>query len=615
MSLRQTGLRGVLLAPALALAVAFAAGTAPAPAAAAGLEDDGGSEWRLQPTVPPELPGGQKSGTPIGLGPVGDIEFWAPNRGLLITAGSGSTIPPGVWAYNGVSWHELSDKCGATDGRIAWAGPEEFWTVSDGRPGQAASPQGLPAPLQDNTLCHFKAGAIVKSYASPAFQSSSYQPMHAAACLAATDCWFAGDALPEPQVGAFHLHWNGRSGTLEAQPYEQEGHSVQDMRPFAGSLFESVRLVAGDPVLEHSAEPPVLHLINPLGVTPIFEPLGGLPLYGPNEFPEALDALHLSADGEALWAAAGPRSPTPEGSEPARVTVARYSQAFGWSQVLGPASLSDPFPGDVVKSIAADPTTGAAWLALAAQGESANDPTAHAVVARVAADGTVSDEQTLPSAQESSEGVGPKGAAAAITCPAPHECWLATTQGWLFHLADRPLGSPPPEGVDADPAFAGLITYRPPDEGLPQVVPDAPPPDDSGLLGEPPPSIGSLLETSAPTETRISVALISHIHSRLVHGTTLELRFHLAVKARVRLIAKRRTRVVASTPQRTLASGNRKLMLALDRRRWPTKLDLQAHPLAKVPTTSTRGAGNDTVGTGVVVLPKTYKFGGSDPLR
>lgn len=103
---------------------------------------------------------------------------------------------------------------------------------------------------------------------------------------------------------------------------------------------------------------------------------------------------------------------------------------------------------------------------------------------------------------------------------------------------------------------------------------------------------------------------MSNIHSRFVHGTTLELDFHLAVKARVRLVAKRHRTVIASTPMRTLKAGNRKLLLRLDRKRWPTKLDLQTHALAKLPTESTRGSGTDTVGTGLLVLPRTPSFTG-----
>jgi hypothetical protein len=172
---------------------------APAGALARPLADEGGAGWRLEQPLPPApAPGVPPSHTPIGLGRVGDIEFWAPNRGLLITAGNGSTIPPGLWAYDGRGWHELSTVCGASDGRIAWSGPEEFWTISDGRPGQAPDAHGNQAPLQDNTLCHFAGGQVVASYASVAFRANSYQPMHAAACIAPADCWFAGDPLPAP---------------------------------------------------------------------------------------------------------------------------------------------------------------------------------------------------------------------------------------------------------------------------------------------------------------------------------------------------------------------------------------------------------------------------------
>src|SRR5262249_41452525 len=153
---------------------------------------------RFEPVLAPKLAGGPESNVPIPLGKVGAIEFWAPNRGLLITAGNPPTVPPGVWAYNGREWHELAEVCGASDGRIAWAGPEEFWTISDGRPGQVGIEGGRP-PLEDNTLCHFDAGQVVGSYASLAFRLDSYQAMHAAGCLSPSDCWFAGDVLPNPE--------------------------------------------------------------------------------------------------------------------------------------------------------------------------------------------------------------------------------------------------------------------------------------------------------------------------------------------------------------------------------------------------------------------------------
>jgi hypothetical protein len=606
----------VLAALLLAAAFAFAcvAGPLSAAARAQGLPDDGEASWQLeQPKPPPPPVGVQGSTVPIGLGKVGDIEFWAPNRGLLITAGNGSTIPPGLWTYNGEGWHELANVCGATDGRIAWAGPDEFWTISDGRPGQALEAEGRTPPLQDDTLCHFSGGRVVASYASLAFQASSYQPMHAAGCIGPSDCWFAGDPLPEPQVGVFQLNWNGSSLTAAANP---QGHAVQDMRLFGGSLYESVRLSPEDQVTTRESTPAVLRRINAAGVQPTFVSLlPGVPQYAPGEFPTALSFLRLSADAEALWGAADPVSPQelPEGSAPGEVTVVRYA-AGGWSQIIGPgAPAANPFAGLLVSSIAAEPDSESAWVGLDTAADSEQpSPSASATVTRVSPAGTVSDEQTLPSAQETAEGVGPKGAAAKIACPAPHDCWMVTTQGWLYHLAPATERQLPANG---DPAFAGPITFRPEDEGLPQVVPDAPPPDDSGLPGEAPPSISSLLASVTPTtESKVTAPLLSDLHTRVVHGSTLELSFHLAVKARIRLIAKRHNSVVASTPTRTLAAGNRKLLLHLDRRRWPTKLDLQSHALAPLPTESTRGAGHDTVSTSLVVLHRGDPFTGSGPL-
>jgi hypothetical protein len=588
------------------------------PASRAAAQSPATATWQLEQPSPPNPPGGKYEGPPIGLGRVGDIEFWAPNRGLLITAGNGSTIPSGVWVYNGREWHQLATVCGATEGRIAWAGPEEFWTISNGRPGQATNPaNGETAPILDNTLCHFAPAqpggplAVVSSYASPAFQPNSYQPMHAAGCIGPSDCWFAGEPLPEPQIGAFQLHWNGSTMISEPDP---QGHAVRDMRLFGGRLYESLRLAPGDLVTdpESPLHPPVLRRINPAGVQPTFVPLSlDVPEYASGEFPTALDYLRLSADAEALWGAAGPASPTPEGSIPAEVAVVRYAKG-SWNQVVGPAEPphENPFKGYVVTAIAAEPGSESAWVGLDMPSDAAQpSPLASAIVAHVAADGTVLSEQTLPT-----PGEAPKGAAEEIACPAAHDCWMVSADGWLFHLHQSGESQLP---LDTDSAFTGPITYRPPDEGLPQVVPDAPPVDDSGLVEEPPVygvETGSPTSTPAQTET---VALLSGVYTRVLHRTMLELRFKLAVKARVRLVAKRRKNVVASTSTRTLPAGEHRLLLRLDARRWPTKLDLQTHALAPLPTVVAAPhapAASNTITTDSLAFPNARGLLAAGPL-
>jgi hypothetical protein len=608
-------------------------------ARAEGFADEGGAEWRVEQPEPPSAPAGvEGSSTPIGLGRIGDIEFWAPNRGALITAGNGSTVPAGVWLYNGEHWRELATVCGASDGRIAWAGENEFWTVSNGRPGQAVGGSHEEAPLEDNTLCHFAPGPsgkleVVASYAAPAFQSNSYQPMHGAACISSSDCWFAGGPLLPPQIGAFQLHWNGRS--LEAEPYLPESHAVESMSEFEGRLYEGVRLLSEDPVVKQIRHPPPLHVINGEGVLPTLEAITEVPLLEADEFPFALEDLQLGADREALWAAAGPATTESKGSKPAGVTVVRYARANGeeapsFTQVLGPETKPTGLEtfyttalnpegklehvGDSVSSIAAEPEATSAWIALDSLADAKTELLDHtanqharALVARITAGGAISDEAALPTGTD----YGPLGAATKIVCPALHDCWLTTTQGWLMHLS---IGA----GLerDSDPVFSNEepITFRPPDEGVPQVVPDAPPPDDSGLEESIQQLKAAFVETQKPEMfATVPLPLLSHVKSRLIHGTTLELSFHLAVRTRVRLIAERHRRVVAATKTQTLPAGGHSLRLQLNVHAWPTKLNLQTHALAPLPTASTREPGINSVTTSLV-FPDVARLLGSRSL-
>jgi len=596
---------GALLAAATACSVFCLQAS---PAAAQGLR------WRL---VAPEPPPGQPTGeggcgsasgctaVPVTLGRVGDIEFAAPNRGLLITAGNGSSVPAGVWEYNGAGWHELASVCGASDGRIAWSGENEFWTVSDGRPGQSANGQGLLPPLEDDTLCHFAtnptSGAleVVRSYAEPAFQASSYQPMSAAACLSASDCWFAGAPLPAPQPGAFSLHWNG--SRLEAAP-NTAAQTIRSVRAFEGRLLESVALPLEE-VQARDEEP--LEILHPFvlyeigferagavfeGLRPLGEGHLPQPEYATGSYPAALAAFSLSTDatpeGEALWAAAGPAPTPPQASAPGKLTVLRDLQG-SWTQVLGPAAPQtvavDPetIEEDSVSALAGEPDTGGAWLALETPlDETHAGATALATVVHVAADGSVSEEQ-LPSAQERAEGIPPQGPAAAIACPARNDCWLATTRGTLYHLSEEGLQWLP---TDNDAALNGpLITFRPADEGLPQE-------EAAGRAGgeeEEARTPTAVAQTSKPPSSeiyRVAVPPYSSARSRLLAGDVLELSFRLPVKARVRLLARRRSSIVASTRMRLLAAGRRSLRVRLDPRQWPTKLDLEVHPMSALPT-------------------------------
>ncbi len=459
--------------------------------------------------------------------------------------------------------------------------------------------------------------------------------MHAAGCFDPSDCWFGGEGLEEPQIGGFQLHWNGAA--LEAEPYPEEGHAIESMSPLEGILYEGVRIAPGDRDTQPNPEPPVIHRVNPAGFVPVFEPETEVPLYGEEERPEALEALQLSTADGTLWGAAGAKRT--EGGAPGQLTVVRRVESF-WSQMIGPEhplqALFSNLPeeeallgrktqsGEVVareaalSSLAAEPGGSGAWIALQPPESKGSLLTERAVVTHISGAGQVERAQALPSSAEQETGTGAKGAASKLVCPAANDCWLATAQGWLYHLTTSAARAAEVANPDTDPSFAGPITYRPPDQGLPQVSADAPPPDTSGQVEEPPDYGGTFAEAKGvPLETTVQAPLLTQLHSRVVHGTTLELSFHLAVKARVRLLAERHKKVVASTPMRTLGAGNRKLLLVLNRKEWPTKLSLQTHPLAPLPSTTTKeavggpehgGSSSNSISTGLHVLPEVPTF-------
>lgn len=511
-------------------------------------------------------------GVPAAIGPIGDIEFWAPNRGMLITQGNDGN-PAGLYAYDGRGWYRYSTVCGGHNGRIAWAGPNEFWTISDQRPGQQTG--SIPATaLQSRSLCHFVNGRVVASYAEPLETATSYLPMSGAACSSPSNCWFAGARLPGTvNTGAFHLHWDG--GTLRAVPSLTElqpelgdpARAVASLAFHGGRLYESVQVREDDNVpTESAAQPYLLHEIVAESSSPFTPLFPQRPLvYGNGISPWQLDGFQLTADDQRLWAMGGANSTalTP-------VTVMQLD-AGGLKHL----TLDDPqrafAAGDRVTGAAAVPGADAAWVAFVHPPDLGQAGQARARLARVRADGTVEAPVELP---VDADGIGRKGMAGPIACPAPDQCWMATSTGWLFHL-----GGALPQ--DTDPLLHELVTYRPPDNGVPYVPPDSIPPDNSGAN---PPSDQVEVQTETPPEgtarTKQPKALVANTRQRLIRKTTtLELKFTLRARARVQLVAKRKQRVVAKTKARTLKAGRHAVRLKLDRRRWPTSLDLRATAL------------------------------------
>ncbi len=521
---------------------------------AAALADDWHSEQPL--TV--------GSDVPVSLGAVSDIEFWAPNRGVLIT-------DRGLWAYDGTGWHQLSTVCGGARGRIAWAGPLDFWTISD-------QPVGRPVPFGESgvarSLCHFVNGAVVASYAQPLGLADSYPAMNGAACLAPDDCWFGGARLPGTvNTGAFHLHWDGTaltpwpSLTVRDPSISDPDRTVTDIVAHQGALYESVSVDGNVLDNEPDDQPFLLHEIQP-GSPPVFRPLfTSEPIDYHGAAPAALGTVigvpRLSSDGSTMWfvgsnrGAAGP-------------LILRLGSG-GLTQL----TLNDPAgvltSDGQITAIAAEPGTDAAWVGYVLPFDTVGPLPAR--LARVHADGTVDDVLTLPSAADD---IARKQPTIALACPAAGQCWMATQAGWLFHLG----GSLP---RDDEPAMHRLITYRPADAATSLVSPDTLPDDDSGIappVFDQPPPIGYAPPATGDGKPKAK-KLVTGVRRRLIGRTTLQVSFTLTARARVQLVAKRKKTVVAKTSRQTLAKGKHKLRVTLNRKHWPTALDLRAEPYKK----------------------------------
>lgn len=513
--------------------------------------------WRLeQPPPPPGAP------FKLPLGAPGDLKFFAPNRGLLTIEGN-DAVPRGILSYDGVSWRRLSTVCGGPGdtARIAFAGPREFWVISE---------PSRPRIGSGTSLCRFKDGQVVGSFSTPVESSDPFRQMFAAACNGPNDCWFGGEGSQDPlgeRVGAFHLRWNGSQ--LETV-YGPQGRGVSDLEAHGGKLYESTLVGTRpenrtDPVDLAQPEEPAPRLIHTIaGTTFANDPF--TPLERPAVPPDGTELLALDSDGTQLWAvgggaASGPSAP--ENGSVQRPPLAARLGAGGFAEVPlteGAFGLDERFA-----DVAAVPGTSSALVTVVpfADRRSTN---AKAKVALIGADGSTSVTR-LPAS-----GAG-RGAAARVACTGPADCWMVTYAGWLFHLTDGAA-----KVRDTDPAYAGGISFRP-NEAAEQFVPDAPPVDDSQLFAPPPLELDPNAEPP-PQRVRRLPALIRRVRTRL-RGLRLTVSFTLTRRARVSVLARRRGRVVARTRPRVLRPGRRSLTLRLNRRRYPTKLSFSTREVGR----------------------------------
>lgn len=493
---------------------------------------------------PAPVPPGGKYGTPPGY--VSDLQFWAPNRGLMAVAGNAS-VREGLYAFDGQTWHQLSTVCGGgRAARIAWAGPTEFWVIS-----RASLPRDQTAGL---ALCHFKDGEVVGSYSTPPDVEDPYRPMVAAACNGPSDCWFGGpyalDGLGR-RGGAFHLHWDGTALTSR---YGPQGRAVSDLLAAGGKWYESVNLGRQRddpdgtvPLAQPEPQPQLLHHLD-----------GGV--FANDPFvatrPADTELLALAADGADVWAAGGGVSR--DGAPAHRAPLLVRSIAGGAFRELALDTSQIPDTLAFV-DVAPVPGTATAWVALAESTSFAGEAAQPQVALVDAATGTVTVEQLSSAA---------KGAVTRVACPAAGDCWATTATGVLYRLTGAPAYP-----ADAEPAFQGTITVRP-DEAAEQVIPDDLPQDDSGLAVPPvdlyPDLPGGVAGASCDRLPSLLTKVKSKVRGR--KRPLLEVSFRVARTAKVGMTASRKGKVVSRAKVRKLYKGDRRLTLKLSRKRWPTKL-------------------------------------------
>ena len=529
------------------------------------------ASWRLEQPPPP--PGAQFK---VPLGPPGDLQFYSRNRGILSIEGNAS-VPRGLYAWNGESWHQLATVCGGQGdtARIALASPTEFWVISS--PSQPRIGNGT-------ALCHFKDGRVADSFSTPEESRDPYRQMDAAACNGPNDCWFGGFGAESPtgeRRGAFHLHWDGsRLSTV----YAPQGRGVSDIEFHRGQFFETTFRGARPEsdetpdLAQPEPSPRLIHrFVNGSWQNDAFTP---------SSDPDGTELLGADSDGDDLWAvgggaASGSRTRTDGGAAAGssgnfpRRPLAAVLAGDTFTEIALPATeFTDE---ERFADVAAVPGSADAWIAVQRfdQRRTAN---AKARVVRVSPAGLL-ESDTLPAS-----GAG-RGSAAHVAFPAANDGWLVTQAGWLFHYTD---GSSP--GVDTEPAFQGTIDFRP-NEAAEQFVPDAPPADDSLLFAPPPVEVTQVAPEQPPAVTL--PALLKSVKSKL-RGRTLYVSFKLTRTARVQLIGRRKKKVVAKSANKLLHKGKHTLKLKLNRRHWPTRLQFKTKDSA---ATSDSGDDSDTITT------------------
>jgi hypothetical protein len=561
---------------------------------------------------------------------VTSMAFRSWNRGLAATveAQEPARTAFGVWLFNGTRWFPDPTFPGhkTCPGRtIAWAGKLDYWLVG----GPSKGTKWAPLCRFDGELHEWEPLEIPKATLeriTPPPSPGSPNPVPnegsitSAACLTREDCWFFGT------YGTV-VHWDGKPPLHDASPDRSQGWLQGEYtaavarldptgNPFGvavGATSERAATLSQLPAQPDGAPPPQMYgstggPFTPLALNPPSTPQPGDPyrtdlvavdFNSSGQGWIAGNPASLSAWFESPGEAIDPQSPPVRPFNPPhsaqRAPLVPVSPIGRAAACTGPAEstftyspFSDPAGAILWSSIAVLPASGEALAGGRARLPAAEGEPAEPVIARSGCGGA-STVTRFRIGDPTFTGTGPappapadrKGTITAITANAINDAWATTTAGTLpapsngLPINERPHlyrltdGQPPaaPEGDDNE--FPPLeLTLDPT-----IIVPEPPEPP------APPPPPVVVTQTHTETLPPALYGVKARIHTKKRHGhiyLSLYLTFKLRRPVTIGAHALRHGRVVSVAHPRLFTGASGLLVLMLDRKRWPTKVEFVA---------------------------------------
>lgn len=545
---------------------------------------------------------------------VTSLAFRGWNRGIAATtetppeAPNHETNPYGVWVFNGDHWYPSPGFPGSKEcpgHTVLWAGKLDYWLI-DADPSQAWGHlcrfdgeldvwESLPIPPATLARIEQANGA-----AKPGTITSG-------ACFAWNDCWFLGT------YGTV-VHWNGE-GLSDASPPRFErvlqgeytaavSHQGPLGEPIVGlATAATSESVGSSPLVESEGSPPQLFASGG-------EPFSPLPFAPPtieepgDPFRTDLVAVDVNSSGLG-WAAgnpAGVRLEEHEGSNQGQTSSSRASEGslapiVPVSTSGGSTSCIGPPPKRFTYAPPADPTAEVfLWssIAVIADGEAAGaalaagrwhrdeagatettvEHSGEPVIARANCAGVTSVTRFVNGHEPPADR---DGGATAIAANASNDAWATTSRGAGDVVPPATAEEPPrlyrltnggaieaPEANDNEPP------HQEPKEDEPRILIEPPAP-------EPPPEPPAVVPTTRSITLPAAVYDVkAKVHEVKRHGHVylyLYVTFRLRRPVRIGAQALRRGHVVSAAKPRLFAGHTGLLILSLNRKHWPTKVN------------------------------------------